>query len=148
MYKIQFLFTLKWPLTYKPPYKFNEVNMKLALIMGLLFSVSAFARTPSLFVKEGAKRLDVEELLKAGEDIQSVYGFQNFCYEGDVGIVMKKIKSWKKNGSFFSGDGGGHALKEMTLIRGFVSYDISLKFEDEVVPGEFETVMVKPCSFR
>lgn len=130
------------------PYNFNEVNMKLALILGLLFSVSAFAKTPSLFVKEGTKRLDVEELIKAGEDIQSVYGFENFCYDGDVDAVVRKIKSWNKKGTFFSGDGGGHALQGITVIRGFVSYDISLKFEDEVVPGEFETVMVKPCSFR
>ena len=122
--------------------------MKLALILGLLFSVSAFAKTPSLFVKEGSKRLDVEELIKNGEDIQSVYGFENFCYDGEPTVVMAKIKMWKKKGSFFSGDGGGHMLKEITLIRGFVSYDLSLKFEDEVVPGEFETVMVKPCSFR
>jgi hypothetical protein len=120
--------------------------MKLALILGLMFSVSAFAKTPSLFVKEGRTRLDVEELIKDGEDIQSVYGFDHFCYEGDVNVVVNKIKSWKRNDSFFSGGGGGHVLKSVAVIRGIVTYDIALKFEDEVVPGEFETVVVKPCS--
>lgn len=119
--------------------------MKTALFLGLFLSFGAIAATPSLFVKEGRKLLDVETLIADGEDIQAVYGFENFCYQGNVDTVVKKIKGWKKSGSFFSGDGGGFALKSVTVLRGIVTYDISLKFEDEVVSGEFTTVNVKPC---
>ncbi|MES2527573.1 MAG: hypothetical protein V4598_10815 [Bdellovibrionota bacterium] len=120
--------------------------MKYSILLALLFSFSAMAKTPSLFVKDSGKLLDVEELIAAEEDIQSVYGFESFCYKGDPSAVMTKIRSWKKKGQFFSGDGGGHVLRSLTLIRGIVTYDIALKFEDEVVPGEFETQIVKPCT--
>ncbi len=122
--------------------------MKALLALSLLFSISAWAKTPSLFVKEGTKLLDVETLIKNGEDIQAVYGYEDFCYQGEPNTVVNKIKSWKKAGNFFSGDGGGYELKTMTVIHGIVTYDISMKFEDEVVPGEFDTVIVKPCSFK
>lgn len=121
--------------------------MKTALILGLLFSVSAFAKVPSLFVYEG-RLLDVEEIIADGDDIQANYGYDNFCYQGDSNVVIRKIKDWNKKGVFFSGDGGGFVLRNVTLIRGFATYDISLRFEDEVVPGEFRTVNVKPCSVR
>lgn len=122
--------------------------MKAILFAGLLFSFHALAKAPSLYVKEGAKLLDVEQLIADGEDIQSVYGFENFCYQGNADSVVQKIRSWNKKGSFFSGDGGGFVLRKMTILRGIVTYDISMKFEDEVVPGEFTTVNVKPCLTR
>ncbi len=122
--------------------------MKTILVLSLLFSLGAWAKGPSLFVKDGAKLLDVEELIKNGDDVQAVYGFEAFCYQGEVNTVMAKIATWNKKGSFFSGDGGGFKLKKIGVNRGIVSYDITLKFEDEVVPGEFQTVIVKPCSFR
>ncbi len=122
--------------------------MKYSILLGLLFSFSAMAKAPSLFVKDSGKLLDVEELIAAEEDIQSIYGFESFCYKGDPNAVMTKIKSWKKKGQFFSGDGGGHVLRGMTLIRGIVTYDIAMRFEDEVVPGEFDTQIVKPCTAR
>lgn len=119
--------------------------MKALILMSLLFSISAWAKSPSLFVKEGTKLLDVEELIKNGEDIQAVYGFESFCYQGNTQVVANKIKAWKKTGSFFSGDGGGFVLRSVTVIHGIVTYDLNLKFEDEVVPGEFQTVIVKSC---
>ncbi len=122
--------------------------MKYTILLALFFSFSAMAKAPSLFVKDAGKILDVEELIAAEEDIQSIYGFENFCYKGEPNAVMTKIRVWKKKGQFFSGDGGGHVLKSLTLIRGIVTYDIAMKFEDEVVPGEFETQIVKPCKTR
>lgn len=119
--------------------------MKLTIVLAILMSASAWAGSPSLYVKDGNKLLDVEKLLAAEEDIQSNYGFEDFCYQGDPHVVMTKIKAWNKSGDFFSGGGGGHELKGMKLNRGIVTYDIVLKFEDEVVPGEFEKVIVKPC---
>ncbi len=122
--------------------------MKLTLILGILFSFSAFAKSPSLFVKEGRQFIDVEQLIADDEDVQANYGYENFCYKGDSNAVIQKIKKWNRMGVFFSGDGGGFDLKKVTLIRGIVTYDISLTFEDEVVPGEFRTVNVKPCSVK
>lgn len=120
--------------------------MKALIFLSLLFSVSAFAKEPSLFVKEGRLMLDVEKLIADEEDVQANYGFENFCYKGDANQVIKKIKTWNKEGNFFSGGGGGHELKKVSLIRGTVAQEIVLKFEDEVVPGEFTTILVKPCS--
>lgn len=128
-----------------PVNKINEVPLKSALILGILFSLSAQAATPSLFVKKNGALIDVEKVIASGDDLQAVYGFENFCYLGNVDTVVQKIKSWKKKGSFFSGDGGGFVLRSTTVMRGIVTYDIALKFEDEVVPGEFTTITVKPC---
>jgi len=120
--------------------------MKFVLI-ALVISVTAFAAPikPGLFVKEGPRLLNVESLIKNGSDIQAEYGFENFCYKGQSEFTINQIKRLNKAGSFFSGGGGGHELKSVTLLRGFVTYDIALRFEDEVVPGEFTTVNVKPC---
>lgn len=121
------------------------MTMKSALLIGLILSSVAMAASSSLFVKDGRTFKDVEKIISDGEDLQAVYGFEKFCYQGNADAVVQKIKSWKKKGSFFSGDGGGFELKSVTVLRGIVTYDIFLKFEDEVVPGEFTTVTVKPC---
>ncbi len=114
----------------------------------LALSLNSFAETPSLFVRDGRKLIDVAKLLSNGEDVQASYGFENFCYKGEAQPVINLIKRWNKSGDFFSGGGGGFELKSVVLIRGFVTYDIRLNFEDEVIPGEFTSINVKPCSWK
>ena len=116
------------------------------LILGIMLSSSVLAApVTGLYIKEGRSLLNVEKLINDGSDIQAEYGFEAFCYQGQANAVMTQIRRLKRAGNFFSGGGGGHELKSLTLIRGFVTYDIALRFEDEVVPGEFTSVHVKPC---
>lgn len=120
----------------------------LLVLSTLTLSASALAAPTGLFVRDGSMTVSVQGLINGGSDIQAEYGFENFCYKGDAHATIIQINRLKAAGNFFSGSGGGHELKKVTLIRGIVSYDIALKFEDEVVPGEFETVHVKPCSLK
>lgn len=115
----------------------------LVLILGSAFN--AFAGTSDLFYINGKNLESISELVKSGDDVQMFIDKKEFCYKGPTDSVANLIKSWNKNGTFFSNGGGGLSLVSVKVIRGFVTYDIALKFEDEVVPGEFESVIVKPC---
>jgi hypothetical protein len=119
-----------------------------SLLSALLLPLAASAADSSLFVKEGKELIDVQSLIKNEEDVYAAYGFDNFCYEGNSQVVIAKMKKWSAGEFFFSGGGGGFVLKKITLIRGFVSYDLQMVLEDEVVPGEFKSIMIKPCSFK
>jgi hypothetical protein len=125
-----------------------KLNVLLAAFT-LISSVSASAATSSLFVKEGSELIDVQTLINDETDVYATYGFDGFCYQGDSQAVIAKMKKWASaTDYFFSGGGGGFVLKKITLIRGFVSYDLQMVLEDEVVPGEFKSIMIKPCSFK
>lgn len=104
-----------------------------------------FAPTSALNIKENGKLISVADLINDDIDVQSNYDLENFCYTGDIYQVTNQIKTWNLQGLFFSGGGGGFELKKIEVIRGIVSYNIRLKLEDEVVPGEFKTVSIKPC---
>lgn len=99
----------------------------------------------SLIVQDEGRMISVAWLIKEGIDVQTYYGYDKFCYNGDAYAVTDMIKKWNKEGYFFSGGGGGFELKEVEVIRGIVTYDIRMKLEDEVVPGELRTVTIKPC---
>lgn len=99
----------------------------------------------SLIVNDEGRMISVAWLIKEGIDVQASYGYDKFCYKGDSYQVANQIKTWNREGVFFSGGGGGFELKEVDVIRGIVTYDIRLKLEDEVVPGEMRTVLIKPC---
>jgi hypothetical protein len=118
------------------------------ILFTLISSVSVSAATSSLFVKEGRKLIDVQALIDSQEDVYTAYGFENFCYQGNSQTVIAKMKKWVSSGYFFSGGGGGFVFKNLTLIRGFVSYDLQLELEDEVVPGELKSVTIKPCGSK
>ncbi len=122
--------------------------MKHFLISAIfvLISVSSFAQTSSLFVKEGRKLLDVAKLIDEGEDIQASFGFDKFCYKGSADQVINKMKTWQKGDLFFSGGGGGFVIRKLSLIRGIATYDIVMHLEDEVVPEDgLRKVVIKPC---
>lgn len=120
-----------------------------ALSLALLLPLAASAENSSLFVKEGNELIDVQAVIDSEEDVYSTYGFEKFCYQGNSQIVIAKMKKWASaTDYFFSGGGGSFVLKKINLIRGFVSYDLQLVLEDEVVPGEFKSIMIKPCAFK
>jgi len=125
--------------------------MKLSafsLLSILLLPFTASAAESSLFVKDRNDLIDVQSLINDQEDVYAAYGFDNFCYQGNSQIVIAKMKKWSEGQFFFSGGGGAFVLKKITLIRGIVSYDLQMVLEDEVVPGEFKSIMIKPCSFK
>lgn len=62
--------------------------------------------------------------------------------------MVTQIRRLNRAGDFFSGGGGGHELKSVNVVHGFVGYTLTLRFEDEVVPGEFTDVSVKNCNSR
>ncbi|MBY0515539.1 MAG: hypothetical protein K2P81_01430 [Bacteriovoracaceae bacterium] len=112
----------------------------------MLLSTASFAQTSSLFVKDGRKLIDVEKLIAQETDVQATYGYENFCYKGEVDAVVKKMKVWKKTDFFFGGGGGGFAIRTLKVIRGIVTYDIAMGLEDEVVPEDgLRQVIIKPC---
>lgn len=112
----------------------------------MLVSTASFAQTSSLFVKDGRKLIDVEKLIAEETDVQATYGYENFCYKGEVDAVVKKMKAWKKTDFFFGGGGGGFAIRTLKVIRGIVTYDIVMGLEDEVVPEDgLRKVIIKPC---
>jgi len=116
------------------------------LVLALAFSTSVLAAPATgLFIKEGRRLLEVKKLINDGADIQAEYGFDKFCYKGSADATLVQILRFKREGNFFSGGGGGHVLLGGRVNRGIVTYDIALRFEDEVVPGEFQNVLVKPC---
>ncbi|MEN0059369.1 MAG: hypothetical protein AAGB31_11090 [Bdellovibrio sp.] len=123
--------------------------MKKSIITFLTASALALsaqaATTSSLFVKEGRSLINVEDLIQDEVDVQVEYGYEKFCYTGNVSFVVKKMKSWIKTDFFFSGGGGGFTIQGFKVIHGIMTYDIALTLEDEVVPGEFRTVFIKPC---
>lgn len=112
-----------------------------------LFATTAFAAHPDLFVQDGQSLISVEDFIaNEQDDISTYYGFDNFCYQGNADVVVKKMNSWSANTDyFFSGTGGGFVLKSLKINRGFITYDIEMVLEDEVVPGEFRAVLIKPC---
>ena len=120
----------------------------MKLVFGLLFAslvaTQAFAATSSLYVKRAGTWLDVATVIKE-EAISS--DDEPFCYKGNVEAVRIKMKKWaKETENFFcDGCGGGYAFRGTETIRGFATYDINLKIEDEAVPGEMRYVIVKPC---
>ena len=126
------------------------MNLKLVVFSMLLTSSTlAFAgQANDLFVIDGDQKLSVSQLLEDGTDVQANYDFDSFCYEGNPDIVLRKIKEFKATGNFFSGGGGGFEYISGQVNRGIVTYDLQLKFEDEVAQGEFQTVLVKPCSAK
>lgn len=120
--------------------------MKLGLFFTLFIlnlGASAFAQSSALFVSEDNQLTDVTEFLKQ----EAVSDDTAFCYTGNPNAVMTLIKTLaKENENFYcDGCGGGFAFRGVTLIRGIVTYDILIKLEDEVVPGEFRTHLIKPC---
>lgn len=117
----------------------------LLLAPALTFSAQA-AMSSALYVKEGRSLINVEQLIQNEVDVQTEYGYENFCYTGDASVVVQKMKSWTKTDFFFSGGGGGFTIQGLKIIRGIVTYDIALTLEDEVVPDEFRTVFIKPCT--
>ncbi len=120
--------------------------MKINFIAGLFalsLSTSGLAQTSDLFVKENGKLINITKFL-ADEPVDADTAF---CYKGNSAAVMNQIKQLAKvNENFFcDGCGGGFAFRSVTLLRGIVTYDIVIKVEDEVVPGEFSRILVKPC---
>lgn len=100
--------------------------------------------TSSLYFTGWDEIIDVQELVDIGE--ADVYGYEEFCYQGNSLSVITKMWSWHEEGNFYSGGGGGFELKALKFRRGFASYDIQMTLADEVVPGEFRTVFVKACT--
>ncbi len=118
--------------------------MKLGLIFTfLILNASAFAQSSGLFVMDGTQLTDVTEFLEN----EAVSDDTAFCYKGDAQTVMNLIKKLaKENENFYcDGCGGGFAFRGVTLNRGFVTYDLIIQLEDEVVPGEYRTNLIKPC---
>lgn len=112
----------------------------------LLFSQQTFANSSSLFVIDGDDLIDIQTLIDEEDDVGTFYGFDDFCYKGMADVVANKMELWSKNTDyFFSGGGGSFILIATKIIRGFVTYDIEMTLEDEVVPGEFKKVYIKPC---
>ncbi len=119
---------------------------KLILLSFMLISTASFAETSSLFVKEGRALIDVEKLIKEETDVQTYYGYENFCYKGSADAVVKKMRAWKKTDLFFSGGGGGFVIRSLKVIRGIATFDIVMGLEDEVVPEDgLRKVTIKPC---
>lgn len=124
--------------------------MKSALtLLAVLFVFEASASTstvPNLFVQEDGFLISVQGLIDNEEDVQSLYGFENFCYKGNVNKVSALMQDWADNSDlFFSGGGGGFVLSSLEVLHGIATYDIRMTLEDEVVPGEFRTVFIRPC---
>ncbi len=117
----------------------------LLAISFLTLSLGASAQVSSLYVKQGSRLLDVAKLVKEEIDVYAEYDYKSFCYIGVANQVVTKMKDWIKTDYFFSGGGGGYVLKGLQINRGIVTYDIVMKLEDEVVPGEFVNVLIKPC---
>ena len=122
------------------------MKMNLGLIASaiLLASQVTFAAAKSsLYIKEGKNLIDVEELV---ESDNAVSEDEVFCYKGSADAVVKKMNTWsKKTDYFFSGTGGGFVLADLKINRGIVTYDIVMTLEDEVAPGEFKNILIKPC---
>lgn len=125
--------------------------MKSVLSLSIfLIAMTAFGATPAdIFVIDGEQQISCQALIDGEEDVQVNYGFQDYqyCYKGQSSAAVALLAKWKKSGYFYSGGGGGFELKDVEVLRGIVSYDLKLTLEDEVVPGEMSTVIVKPCSF-
>jgi len=124
--------------------------MKSALtLLAVLFVFGASATTstaPNLFVQEDGFLISVQGLIDNEEDVQTLYGYENFCYKGNVDKVSALMQDWADNSDlFFSGGGGGFALISLEILRGIASYDIRMTLEDEIVPGEFRTIFIRPC---
>ncbi len=119
-------------------------NLIFATMM--LVTTASFAQTSSLFVRDGRKLVDVEKLIAEETDVQATYGYEDFCYKGDVDAVVKKMKAWKKTDFFFGGGGGGFVIRTLKIIRGIATYDIVMGLEDEVVPEDgLRKITIKPC---
>lgn len=116
-----------------------------AYLLSTLVAHASVSQRSSLIVQDEGRMISVAWLVKEGIDVQTYYGYDKFCYNGDAYAVTNMIKKWNKEGYFFSGGGGGFELKDVEVIRGIVTYDIRMKLEDEVVPGEIRTVNIKPC---
>ena len=108
-------------------------------------SFNAFSQTSSLIVKDEDRLISVAWLIKEGINVETSYGLQKFCYNGNIEEVSQMITKWNQEGFFLSQDGEGFELIELEIIRGFATYDIRMILENEVMRGEFETVLVKPC---
>lgn len=110
----------------------------------LLIAPMSFATGKStLYIKDGKNLIDVQELVDSDNAVSED---EVFCYKGTASTVVKKMTAWsKKTDYFFSGTGGGFVLADVKINRGIVSYDIVMTLEDEVVPGEFKSILIKPC---
>ena len=118
----------------------------LLTAVALLLSVSSFAATSSLFAREGNKLINLEKVVRDGEDVQVSYDFDTFCYKGMAQTVVKKMEAWNKMDLFYSGGGGGFVLRSLKINRGIVTWDIVMSLEDEVVPEDgLRNVIIKPC---
>jgi hypothetical protein len=104
---------------------------------------SAFAQQVNdLFVMDDGTQESVSSLLEGGFDIASLYGVDQFCYQGNADVVLRKLDAYKKAGNFFTGENDGMEYLGGRVNRGFVTYDLALTFGQE---GERETKIVKPC---
>jgi hypothetical protein len=123
------------------------MKMISSLLIGVLLLVSPLtkARASSLYIKNGRSLIDVEQLVKNQVDVQVDYGYKKFCYQGNSSVVVNKMKTWSSTDYFFSGGGGGFRMSGLKINRGVATYDIVMVLEDEVVPGEFKRVLIKPC---
>lgn len=135
--------------------------MKSLFIASLLmFSLVIFGATTSfaaktkantnkldIFVIDGAEQISCQELIDGEEDVQVSHSFQDYdyCYKGESSAAVAVLAEWKKSGYFYSGGGGGFVLRDVEVLRGIYTYDLKLTLEDEVVPGEMSTVIIKPC---
>jgi hypothetical protein len=114
-------------------------------LMLMAMSFNAFSQTSSLIVQDEDRRISVAWLIKEGINVESSYGLQSFCYSGNIEEVVHMITKWNDQGLFLSQDGEGFELIELEIIRGFATYDIRMILENELMRGQFETVLVKPC---
>ncbi|NUN07455.1 MAG: hypothetical protein HUU57_17050 [Bdellovibrio sp.] len=120
--------------------KFLSAITSIFLIV--LTQVTSAATNSSLYIQNGESLIDVQTLI---DNEETVFEDNSFCYRGRPESVVKKMKAWYKTDYFFSGTGGGFEMVKLTILRGIVTYDIVLTLEDEVVPGEYRSILIKPC---